>query len=56
MYKQVLNSISNVEIYPIITLVLFVVFFFSMIAIVVGMDKDTVEHASSLPLDDKEAT
>jgi hypothetical protein len=55
MYKQVLNSIQNVEMYPIITLVLFVVFFFSMIAIVAGMDKDTVSHASQLPLDDQEA-
>lgn len=54
MYKQVLNSIQNVELYPIITLVLFVVFFFSMIALVAGMDKDTVSHASNLPLDDKE--
>lgn len=55
MYKNVLNSIHDVEIYPIITLIVFAVFFFSMIAMVMRMDKKTVAHASSLPLDDKEA-
>ncbi len=55
MYKNVLNSIQDVEIYPIITLILFAVFFFSMIAMVMSMDKKTITHASSLPLDEEDA-
>jgi hypothetical protein len=51
MYKQVLNSIHDVEIYPIVTLVIFIVFFASMIISVMRMDKETVSHASTLPLD-----
>lgn len=51
MYKQVLNSIHDVEIYPIVTLVFFVVFFASMIVMVMRMDRETISHASSLPLD-----
>lgn len=56
MYKQVLNSINNIEIYPIITLIIFVVFFFAMIGYVMSMKKDTVAHLAHLPLEDEAST
>ncbi len=52
MYKQVLNSISDIDIFPVISLILFVSFFVLMLIRVIYARKDYVEHMSNLPLED----
>ncbi|WP_339866235.1 cbb3-type cytochrome c oxidase subunit 3 [uncultured Algoriphagus sp.] len=57
MYKEVLRSMENVEIFPIISLVIFVLFFIGMAIWALRVPKDYIEHMSSLPMDDdKELT
>jgi len=52
MYKDILNSISGVELYPIIALIIFFTFFTTMVIWVIKMDKNKVKKMSHLPLDD----
>jgi hypothetical protein len=52
MYKEVLQSISGVEIFPIISLVLFVVAFLGVTLWTIRLNKAQVKQWSSLPLDD----
>jgi hypothetical protein len=52
MYKQVLNSISDIDIFPVISLILFVSFFALMLIRVIYARKDYVEHMSNLPLEE----
>ena len=56
MYKEILRSIENVEIYPIISLLLFVAFFVGMFIWVVRVPKSYVDHMKSLPMDEHEST
>ncbi|MDX5340773.1 MAG: cbb3-type cytochrome c oxidase subunit 3 [Cyclobacteriaceae bacterium] len=53
MYKEILRSIENVEIYPIISLIIFVVFFVGMFIWVVRVPKSYVDHMKSLPMDEE---
>ncbi len=52
MYKEVLRSIENVEIFPIISLVIFVLFFTGIAIWALKVPKEYIEHMSSLPMDD----
>ncbi len=52
MYKEVLRSMDNVEIFPIISLVIFVLFFIGITIWAMRAPKEYVEHMSSLPMDD----
>lgn len=54
MYKEVLRSIENIEIYPIISLLIFVVFFLGVFVWVKTMPKDMVDHLKSLPMEKEE--
>lgn len=56
MYKEILRSIENIEIYPIISLLIFVTFFVGMFIWVVRVPKSYVDHMESLPMDEKEIT
>lgn len=49
--KHHLESISGVEIYPIVSLLLFFLVFITMVLIVMGMPKKNIEKLSNLPLD-----
>ena len=49
--KHHLESISGVEIYPIVSLLLFFLVFITMVLIVLGMPKKNLEKLSNLPLD-----
>lgn len=51
--KHHLESMSGVEIYPIISLVLFFVVFITMVLIVLKMPKTNIEELSNLPLDNQ---
>lgn len=52
MYKEVLRSIENVEVFPVISLVIFVLFFVSIAIWAMRVPKDYIDHMSSLPMDD----
>ena len=52
MYKDVLRSIENIDIYPVISLLIFVLFFLGVFIWVIKMPKDFVDHMKSLPLDE----
>ncbi|GGF29559.1 cbb3-type cytochrome c oxidase subunit 3 [Echinicola rosea] len=52
MQKEILSSIENVEIYPIISLLVFVLFFVGMGWWVLRADKQYIDHMKSLPVDD----
>ncbi len=52
MYKQILQSVHNVEIWPIISLVIFFVFFVLMIIWVIKTDKKYIQKMKELPMND----
>jgi cytochrome c oxidase cbb3-type subunit 4 len=54
MYKEVLRSIEDIEIMPMISLMVFMLFFIGMFIWVVTVDRKYVEHMRSLPLNDNE--
>ena len=45
------DKINGVDIYPIISLVIFVVFFTAMLVYVKKMKKDSIDEMKNLPLD-----
>ncbi|GAB2628653.1 cbb3-type cytochrome c oxidase subunit 3 [Belliella aquatica] len=53
MKKDILNSIENIEIYPIISLLIFVLFFVGMFIWVVRADKNYIDHMKDLPFDEE---
>lgn len=55
MYKEILRSIDNIEIYPIISLIIFLLFFVGMFIWVVKTPKGHIKHMESLPFDDQDS-
>ena len=53
MIKNVLESIAGIDIFPIISLVLFALFFGSVLVWVYKLDKKTVSRMKNLPLEDE---
>ncbi|SHO64142.1 cytochrome C oxidase Cbb3 [Algoriphagus zhangzhouensis] len=54
MYKDVLRSIENIDIYPVVSLLIFVLFFLGVAIWVIRMPKDLVDHMKSLPMENDE--
>lgn len=52
MYSQYFEGIKNVEVGPIISLILFVLFFIGVIIWIFRLDKDFIERMKNMPLDD----
>ncbi|MBL0303511.1 MAG: CcoQ/FixQ family Cbb3-type cytochrome c oxidase assembly chaperone [Cytophagaceae bacterium] len=52
MIKNALNSIQDVSVYPIISLLIFVGFFVILGYMVFKADKKYIEHMEELPLDE----
>lgn len=52
--KHNLTGIDGVEIYPILSLLIFVLFFAMVITYVIRMKKKDIEVLSSIPLEDSE--
>ena len=52
MYKHILQSIQNIEIWPIISLVIFFAFFVGILIRVILIDKKHIKKMEELPLDD----
>lgn len=51
MYKEVLRSIEGIEIYPIVSLLIFFAFFVGLAAWFFLADKERIRQASLMPLD-----
>ena len=52
--KHHLESITGVEIYPIISLLLFFIVFITMLVYVLRIPKNSIEKISNLPLEEEE--
>jgi cytochrome c oxidase cbb3-type subunit 3 len=52
-FSTYLEQIAGVSIYPLISLLLFVIFFFLMIYWMYRIDKKEIQRIERLPLDDK---
>jgi cytochrome c oxidase cbb3-type subunit 3 len=50
-FKNYLETIAGVEIFPMISLLVFVVFFVALIFYVVKADKNYIEHMQQIPFD-----
>jgi cytochrome c oxidase cbb3-type subunit 4 len=53
MYKNVLQSITNIEIWPVISFVIFFVFFLCLLIWVFTVDKKFIAEMSAMPIDDE---
>ncbi len=54
MYKDVLRSIENVEIFPIISLLIFILFFIGVFIWAMRVPGSYIDHMKSLPMDNEE--
>ncbi len=54
--KQYAETISHVNIYPMISLLIFFVFFVVLMVLVKKMKKERVEELANLPFDNEEST
>jgi len=52
MYKNVLQSIENIQVWPVISFVIFFLFFLCLLWWVFTADKNYIESMRSLPMDD----
>jgi cytochrome c oxidase cbb3-type subunit IV len=52
MYKNVLQSIENIEVWPVISFVIFFVFFLCLLLWVFTTDKQFIAKMKSLPMED----
>ncbi|MCA2004696.1 MAG: cbb3-type cytochrome c oxidase subunit 3 [Ignavibacterium sp.] len=55
MYKEILQSIEGVEIYPIISLIVFVLFFIVVTVWLIRMDKNYINEMKQLPLNNEDS-
>lgn len=53
MYKNVLQSINDIAIWPVISFVIFFAFFLGLLAYVFLVDKKFIQHMKSLPMEDE---
>ena len=54
--KQYAETINNVHIYPMISLLIFFIFFITLLYLVVKMGKERVSELSNLPFESEELT
>lgn len=54
MYKNVLQAIDNIAIWPVVSFVIFFIFFVVLLWWVFSTDKGFIEKMKSLPLDNKQ--
>jgi cbb3-type cytochrome oxidase subunit 3 len=53
MYKQILQSIDDISVFPIISFVIFFTFFLGLLWWVFKMDKGEADRMAEMPLDDE---
>lgn len=55
MYKDILQSIEGVSVYPIISLIVFVLFFAVILIWMIKVDKKYINKMENLPFENEEA-
>lgn len=55
MYKNVLQSIDNIAVWPVISFVIFFIFFVCLLWWVFTADKKFIEKMESLPMNESDA-
>ena len=53
-FKNYLETIAGVEIFPMISLILFVLFFVGLIFFVIKADKSYINHMQQIPFDEEQ--
>jgi cytochrome c oxidase cbb3-type subunit 4 len=53
MYKNVLQSIENIQIWPMISFVIFFIFFLCLLLWVFSTDKNFINKMSGLPMEEE---
>jgi cytochrome c oxidase cbb3-type subunit IV len=53
MYKEVLRSIDNIAIWPVISFVIFFAFFIGLLWFTFTADKNFIKRMSNMPMDDE---
>lgn len=56
MYKNILQSIENIEIWPVISFIIFFVFFIALLWWVITRDKNFIDKMKSMPIEESDAT
>jgi cbb3-type cytochrome oxidase subunit 3 len=56
MYKNVLQSIENVQIWPVISFVIFFVFFLCLLLWVFTTDKKFIDEMKAMPIEEKDSS
>jgi cytochrome c oxidase cbb3-type subunit 4 len=56
MYKNVLQNIDNIALWPVISFVIFFAFFLGLLLWVFMVDKKFIDHMKSMPLDETESS
>ncbi|HET9052924.1 MAG TPA: cbb3-type cytochrome c oxidase subunit 3 [Cyclobacteriaceae bacterium] len=54
MYKNVLQSIDNIAIWPVISFVIFFAFFLGLLLWVIFVDKKFIDYMKNMPIHDSE--
>lgn len=54
MYKNVLQSIDNIALWPVISFVIFFVFFISLLLWVFMADKKFIDYMKNMPIQDSD--
>ncbi|MBR9999127.1 MAG: cbb3-type cytochrome c oxidase subunit 3 [Cyclobacteriaceae bacterium] len=52
MYKNVLQAIENVEIWPLISMIIFFIFFLGVLIYILTVDKVFIQKMKEMPMDD----
>jgi hypothetical protein len=55
MYKEVLRTIVGIEVFPVLSLLIFVTVFTVMLVWVLRLDRGRLAHYANLPFDDARA-
>ena len=54
--KHHMETIAGIEIYPVISFLIFLIFFVALTIYVLRVDKKTFQEISNIPLNDKDAS
>ncbi len=54
MYKELLQSIEGIELYPVISMFIFLALFAGVVIWIVKLDKKYIKEVEALPLDNNE--
>ncbi len=53
MYKDVLRSIADIDLFPVFAFVIFITFFVGLLVYVFRLDKKDVSRMAAMPLEDQ---